>query len=494
MKLKILLNVLMKTVITAALPLAFLSSCFEFGPIVPELEVETYTLTVRQIYGSSVGRVYVNFDGQNRELGNNYSQNTRLFSGTSVNVRAETVNNNYRFTGWSGASASTDSVITITMDSDRELTANFEMIQYTLTVDQNPIEGGTVSISADGWNWRPIEKDTILNSGTSVRVRAEVDNRDSPNYRFTGWSGASTSTSLEITFTMDSDITLTANFEKIQYTLTVDWTPAEGGTVFVDGEAYTDTITYDSGTSVTIRAEVAPSYSFSDGSVQGGRWGGTSNFYSSDITIVMNGDFTLNFKFRQTGEIPGEPLLDSRDNKTYQTVKIGNLIWMAENLNFTTDNSRCYEDDDANCEIYGRLYTWVDAMNLSDACNNNSCAFQAQSNPRGICPAGWRVPTIDNWGGLTSFVGSSNVNHLKSKSGWNNGGDGTDQYGFSALPGGACGGCGGVGNVGWWWSATERESHTARHMAIEWNRTSVTWLDINKTLLLSVRCVQDVPQ
>jgi uncharacterized protein (TIGR02145 family) len=82
------------------------------------------------------------------------------------------------------------------------------------------------------------------------------------------------------------------------------------------------------------------------------------------------------------------------------------------------DESICSDKKEANCQKYGRLYGWDAAMKA--------------------CPAGWRLPTNNDWNALINFAGGEKAagKKLKSKAGWNNNGNGTDDFGFSALPGG----------------------------------------------------------
>jgi len=184
---------------------------------------------------------------------------------------------------------------------------------------------------------------------------------------------------------------------------------------------------------------------------------------------------------------------DSRDGKTYRTVGIGKLTWMAENLNFVTDSSACYDNADSNCTKYGRLYNWKDAMTA--------------------CPAGWRLPSDEDWDKLALAVGGQRKEYgydgydwkfagkkLKSTTGWNDweaddgklvSGNGTDEFGFSALPGGlrwSGGYFSNAGNYGGWWSATERGANYA------WSRGVLDDMyrrSYDKTSLYSVRCVRD---
>jgi uncharacterized protein (TIGR02145 family) len=125
-------------------------------------------------------------------------------------------------------------------------------------------------------------------------------------------------------------------------------------------------------------------------------------------------------------------LEDSRDdNKTYEAVLIGKQTWMAKNLNYEVGDSKCYDNNTANCPTYGRLYDWATANT--------------------ICPTGWRLPNNNDLYELLSYVDGNTDNecqfnydlavascatvskYLKSMNGWDNN-NGLDIYGFSALP------------------------------------------------------------
>ena len=153
-------------------------------------------------------------------------------------------------------------------------------------------------------------------------------------------------------------------------------------------------------------------------------------------------------------------LKDSRDNQVYKTVTIGTQTWMAENLNYaykgktsTFDSSSfCYDDDPTNCSKYGRLYLWSAAMDSAGtwSTNGKGCGngkFCLPTYPvRGVCPEGWHLPTEEDFRILSRGTGATwdernfyyidAGKYLKSTSGWNDNGNGTDAYGFSALPAG----------------------------------------------------------
>jgi len=181
----------------------------------------------------------------------------------------------------------------------------------------------------------------------------------------------------------------------------------------------------------------------------------------------------------------GAPLQDARDNQTYATIIIGSQTWMAENLNYIANGSKCYENSDSNCDQYGRLYDWATARNA--------------------CPAGWHLPNETEWTKLAVATGNSGyeaATKLKAKNGWNNS-NGTDDYGFSALPGGVFGQASlfnpdfsflDKGNGGYWWTSTEYEYNgeiTGMGMIIVPQYQAIVKMAYNKSYQLSVRCLKN---
>jgi len=219
------------------------------------------------------------------------------------------------------------------------------------------------------------------------------------------------------------------------------------------------------------------------------------------LTKCGNGWYT-NEQFCSNGVVKNYVFLtDPRDGKKYKATKIGNQTWMAENLNYAGKNNdigSCSNKEPKNCEKYGALYTWEEAKK--------------------ICPPGWHLPSDDEWETLVNFAGGEKVaaKKLKAKNGWGEEPDckytteettgrgnviatehdecPTDEFGFSALPGGF-GDSGGsfrsVGYSGNWWSSTEHDASYAYRRTIVSRSAGVYKNSDDKSGLLSVRCVQD---
>jgi len=196
---------------------------------------------------------------------------------------------------------------------------------------------------------------------------------------------------------------------------------------------------------------------------------------------------------------------DSRDNKTYKTVKIGSQTWMAENLNYNASGSVCYNTESSNCNTYGRLYNWATAMNLPDSYNSSSASGQIQQKHQGVCPAGWHIPTNNGWAALESSVGGSSIagRKLKAQEGWYSCGPSgsgksyvcEDAFGFAALPGGygrSDGSFRSAGDYGGWWSASERGAYGAYVRDMGYGNERASWSNYDsKSYLFSVRCAQN---
>jgi len=232
------------------------------------------------------------------------------------------------------------------------------------------------------------------------------------------------------------------------------------------------------------------------------QWTITTNCSNSTDDVVI--------AFQQDGA--GSALTDA-DGNSYNAVWIGNQLWMAENLKVTqeaggtaiptvsddnssgstndewaalvdndTDKAYCYYNNNASNEAdtYGALYTYAAAKDA--------------------CPTGWHLPTDAEWTELTNYIANdghsgTEITALKSATGWSSSGNGTDDYGFTALPGGfrhyTNGTFDGVGYDGYWWSSTESSSSSAYSRRLYYSGTYVGGGYYGKSFGFSVRCVKD---
>ena len=172
-----------------------------------------------------------------------------------------------------------------------------------------------------------------------------------------------------------------------------------------------------------------------------------------------------------------ETMTDSRDGQTYKIVTIGDQIWMAENLNYKTDSSYCYNDAEKYCEKYGRLYTWNAAMKA--------------------CPTGWHLPDTTEYNTLFKEAGYAPIAQkmLKSTDDWDDDKNGIDAFGFSVLPAGGRSYSnelfGNLGKYAFFWNSTEYEGDFAfvRYYYIE--DENEPQYPNSKAHAFSVRCLKD---
>jgi len=183
-------------------------------------------------------------------------------------------------------------------------------------------------------------------------------------------------------------------------------------------------------------------------------------------------------------------MMDVRDSQTYVTVKIGDQNWMAQNLNYSAGGTvgKCPGDLEANCAIYGRIYTWTEAMATATS------SATSPSGVTGLCPSGWHHPSQAEWKTLQKLANPANdsdATNLKSTTGWYNSGNGTDSLGFRALPGGcgSTGFCAGFNYYATFWSATEQDSYYGYSKIMSTN-SAYAYPSAAKAYTFSVRCVQ----
>ena len=192
------------------------------------------------------------------------------------------------------------------------------------------------------------------------------------------------------------------------------------------------------------------------------------------------------------------------DGNVYETVQIGEQLWMAENLKVTRYNDGSeipnitnngdwnglstgaygdYDNNPTNSETYGRLYNWF-----------------VVGDDRGVCPDGWHVPTDAEYTVLTDYLGGTSVAGGKMKEAgldhWNSPNTGaTNESGFTALPAGYrnfnFGSYDGMGSSGYFWSSSESSSNSAWYRELSYGSSSVYRYANYKQFGFSVRCLGD---
>ena len=227
---------------------------------------------------------------------------------------------------------------------------------------------------------------------------------------------------------------------------------------------------------------------------------------------------------RLNPNIKYDTMIDSRDKQVYKIVKISpkgsdySQVWMAENLNYADSvktpslkgQNWCYNNDEKNCKVSGRYYTWAAAIDsvalANDSKNPLNCGYGKtcgiNRGVQGICPDGWHLPTLHEWGLLSVALGNAGVagDSLKALTGWDYAGtadnNGVDAYGFAALPTGRMVSTSSWSNVGsnvYYWSSEEDGTYEAQYSNINNIYTKFYLFQGSKKYGQSVRCIKGDP-
>jgi len=238
----------------------------------------------------------------------------------------------------------------------------------------------------------------------------------------------------------------------------------------------------------------------------------------AEMTETPTGNHVYTFLFEGWTPCPEKSTITDIDGNVYNTVLIGSQCWMKENLKTTTYNNgipiQNLTDSSSWNNYYTSGYVWYNNNILWKDLYGALYNWNAANDTNGFCPTGWHLPTHDEWTMLTDFIGGTiapHGNELKSckqvnsplggycntseQPRWDEGSTdwGTDDYGFSCLPGGfrdIYGGFIHIGTDGLWWTATVA-GVSARHRGLYFNGGEVyisTWAKRNG---FSVRCLRD---
>jgi uncharacterized protein (TIGR02145 family) len=233
---------------------------------------------------------------------------------------------------------------------------------------------------------------------------------------------------------------------------------------------------------------------------------------SSSGKDSLNFDWSIPKENYLNPNIHYDSLVDDRDGQVYKTVGIGSQVWMAQNLNYADSVQTpslkgliwCYGNDSAKCEAVGHLYSWsaaIDSVALAnDPANPLICGrgklCEMPTRVQGVCPNGWHLPDTTEWENLFAAVGgrSTASDVLRSSDGWYYNKNGTNAYGFTALPAGYGGdGCsfGGDTSNGFFWTATQTSEDDAYYVLLSVYNEGPRVTSEGKNFGLSVRCVKD---
>ena len=370
-------------------------------------------------------------------------------------------NTGYHFVDWSDG-LTTNSRTDTSITSDLSVTANFAINTYTVTFEDH--DGSFISSSS-------------VNHGSDATAPVDPTR---VGHTFTGWDVAFNN--------ITSDLTVTAQYTINSYTLT--YIAGAGGNLT---GSTTQSVNYNSdGTEV--KAIPNDGYEFV-------KW-------SDDLTdnprtdINISDNITVEAEFVATFACGTDTVTDARDGKIYETVAIGSQCWLKENLAYLPmvhSNTEYVASNTAKLPGYG-VYGYNGSNVATAKLESNYSTYGVlynwfavnQSGTNAICPAGWHVPTDDEWTELSDFLGGGAVagELLKASSTW----DGTNSSGFTALPAGYRVSIGGaffdLEGYAYFWSSCEDDPGNSWYRFLGSGDAGVTRINGNQANGYSVRCLR----
>jgi uncharacterized protein (TIGR02145 family) len=234
----------------------------------------------------------------------------------------------------------------------------------------------------------------------------------------------------------------------------------------------------------------------------GASWSSSLKSVKGDVgEKIVSGSHTITwFVLEEYNELRGDNIkFKVSASSGFPVIKIGSQVWTSKNLDVATyrngdvipqvqdqnawanlrTGAWCYYDNDAsNGTKYGKLYNWY-----------------AVNDPRGLAPKGFHIPSDAEWTTLTDYLGGVTAGtKMKSSTGWDSNGNGTNSSGFAGFPGGYRnfnGSFGGIGRGGNWWSATGSSSNVAWYRYLNDDDGIVYRSGSDKQNAFSVRCLGD---
>ena len=212
---------------------------------------------------------------------------------------------NYEFSGWAGAVSGNTNPLTVTMNSDKQIVAQFKRLQSTVQVTSNPSDGGTI---------RPASG--TFDNGTTTAFTVTPNS----GYRFLNWGGDASGNANPLNMSINTNKILTANFIK-QYTLTISADP-NAGTVNQTGGIY------DAGTKVNLTATSVFPYAF-------GSWSGTDNNNVNPTIVTMNANKQITVNYIKL--IAGKPIninqnVNGAGNTSVVVIALNQFEWVQGEL------------------------------------------------------------------------------------------------------------------------------------------------------------------